>query len=300
MLRLLQWYFRHISRLLPETSARLAARLFLTPQRYAIQSEAGRGLLASAERETRQGLHGDVCVRRWRPKGGSKAGSRTAPRVLLLHGWSDRAANLGDLIDRLLRQGFDVTAPDLPGHGDSAGRLTHMRDWMTFLRDLSRNNGPWHAVVGHSLGGFAAAAAVRRDLRQYGDPVETDRLVLIAPPNGSLDMLHIFGDILHVPPSIRLRTEWELSRIIKADFAAFSTAQALAGFAGEALVLHDRDDQRVPFTHFETIRRTAPSQQFHVTEGLGHRRILADSRVLDRISEFLDDGGVQVSRSATG
>lgn len=291
MLRLLQWYFRYFSRLLPETSARLAARLFLTPQRYAIQSEVGRELLETAQRETRQGLHGEVCVRRWPNEG---------PRVLLLHGWSDRAANLGELIDRLLRQGFDVTAPDLPGHGDSAGRQAHMRDWMTFLRDLSRSNGPWHAVIGHSLGGFAAAAAVRRDLRQYGAPVETERLVLIAPPNGSLDMLHIFGDILHVPPSIRLRTEWELSRIIEADFAAFYTAQALAGFAGEALVLHDRDDQRVPFSHFETIRRAAATQQFHVSEGLGHRRILADAGVLDRISDFLGDGSVQESWSTAG
>lgn len=280
MIRLLQWYFRYLSKLLPGYSGRFAAKLFLTPGRYPIQSDAGRELMNTAEQETLDTIAGPMAVRRW-PNDG--------PRVLLIHGWSDRGPNLGDLIRHLLDEGYDVTAPDLPGHGDSAGKRTSMREWMTALRQLSVRAGEWHAVIGHSLGGFAAAASTRTDLPQYGPSVKAERLVLIAPPDRSGAMLDLFGNVLRIPSSVRFRAANELSRIVQADFEDFSTAEAVANFPGEALVFHDREDQRVPFSHFENIRRLAPDRQFVVTEGLGHRRILSDTRVLEQIGEFLDE-----------
>lgn len=281
MLRLLQLYFATFARFAPRFSGRLVARLFLTPQHYPVQSDAGRELLATAERQ-RAGDEAAAVVYRWRNRG---------PRVLVLHGWSDRAANLGDVIRRLLDAGYDVTAADMPAHGDARGKRTNMREWQLVLRGLSPESG-WHAVVAHSLGAFVASVLTRGDLPQYGTPAIVDRLVLLAPPNASMDMLDIFCDALRVPPSVRVHAVRVLSDIIHADFASFSTGAALAGYAGEALIIHDREDRRVPFSHFEAIRRNAPRHRYVETQGLGHRRLLGDDETLDFVAGFLRKGSL--------
>jgi len=287
MIRILQWYFAYLARFMPRVSTRLAVRLFLTPGRYPVQSAAGRELLASAERRTLLTDAGSIVVYRWRSAG---------PRVLVLHGWSDCAANLGELVRRLLDEGYDVTAPDLPAHGASSGKRTNMREWLLAIRTLAVNTADWHAVVAHSLGAFAAATATRRDVPQYGPAVRTDRLVLIAPPNRSMDMLRMFGGFLSIPADILASAERELSLIIHAQFSAFSTAHAVAEFSGDAMIIHDRDDQRVPFTHFEAIRNTAPNHYHVETSGLGHRRLLADDATLNAIVGFLDGSPTEVAR----
>ena len=60
---------------------------------------------------------GRVATWTWR---GEAAASRG--RVMLVHGWSGRALVMTAFVEPLLRQGIDVVAIDLPGHGDSDGR----------------------------------------------------------------------------------------------------------------------------------------------------------------------------------
>ncbi|MDX1455436.1 MAG: alpha/beta fold hydrolase [Gammaproteobacteria bacterium] len=280
MIRLLRFYFAGLARFMPGTSAGLLARLFTTPGRHGLQSTAGKRLLESAERGSINSISGNVTFYRWRNRG---------PRVLVLHGWSDQAANLGELIDVLLAAGYDVTAPDLPAHGDSAGNTAHMKQWLVAIRMLSAGVPKWHAVLGHSLGGFAAAASTREDLPHYGTPVKAGKLVLIAPPDRSSTMLRMVAGHLQAPERIIERTASLLSEWIDADFNSFSTAENVANFDGKALVIHDRDDNRVPFAHFEAIREAAPEQDFIATASLGHRRILDNARVQASIVEFLDE-----------
>ena len=97
-----------LSRVAPGAAAWLADRLFLTPPRHAAP-ERERHLLARVQ-------FGKVCV----------AGRRiatwtwgTGPRIMLVHGWGGRGAQLGAFVEPLVANGFSVAWFDGPAHGAS-------------------------------------------------------------------------------------------------------------------------------------------------------------------------------------
>jgi hypothetical protein len=83
-------------------------------------TDAERAALASANRMQ----YGDGNVA-WAWGGG--------PPVVLVHGWSGRAAQMAPLAARISEYGFRAIAMDVSGHGDSPGRRT---EWGYFLRDI--------------------------------------------------------------------------------------------------------------------------------------------------------------------
>lgn len=102
-----------------------------------------------------------------------------APGVLLLHGAGDTPQTLGELAEHLHAEGFDVSAPLLPGHGRSVRDFARVnaRAWQTAALaayDELHEGRPWTAIVGLSMGG---ALAVLTAAARPG----TAALVLLAP-----------------------------------------------------------------------------------------------------------------------
>ena len=102
-----------------------------------------------------------------------RAGS--GPTIFLIHGITNSGQSWEPAM-RLLARDFDVIAPDLPGHGDSArqrgdhslgGHACVMRDLLQVL-EVERAT-----VVGHSLGGGVAMQF------SYQFPDMVERLVLV-------------------------------------------------------------------------------------------------------------------------
>jgi hypothetical protein len=57
------------------------------------------------------------------------------------------------------------------------------------------------------------------------------------------------------------------------------------------LVVHDRDDREVPWHDGAAIAAAWPGAALFTTEGIGHRKVLRDSRVVARVVDFLTGGG---------
>ncbi|MFP4430535.1 MAG: alpha/beta fold hydrolase [Spirochaetota bacterium] len=117
--------------------------------------------------------------------------------VLLLHGYLDHALVNGKTIRLLFAAGYDVLAPDLPGHGLSDGEEAAIDDFATYAEALRSvlvdpaSNAPATPAtsatptdsatpgslfaVGHSAG----AAAVLAYCNRYGCPFAS--VVLVAP-----------------------------------------------------------------------------------------------------------------------
>jgi pimeloyl-ACP methyl ester carboxylesterase len=57
--------------------------------------------------------------------------------------------------------------------------------------------------------------------------------------------------------------------------------------AAQALVIHDRDDRMMPWIHGATVARLWPGARLMSTDGLGHRRILADESVTRAAADFI-------------
>lgn len=104
-----------------------------------------------------------------------RGGKVHRPEFLFLHGLGSNALSWSGLIANLAVESDQVTALDLPGHGDNpqeAARIDALVDYVvTHLRSLSGKV----CLVGHSLGAWVAATAASAVL----DAVSA--LVLIAP-----------------------------------------------------------------------------------------------------------------------
>ena len=55
---------------------------------------------------------------------------------------------------------------------------------------------------------------------------------------------------------------------------------------GRALVIHDRGDREVPFLSAQALHRAWAGSELLATDGLGHRRLLSDPRVVERAVRF--------------
>ena len=88
-------------------------------------------------------------------------------KALLIHGLSSNSSTWWRIADALKDNGWDVTTPDLRGHGTADRAASYaLEDYAGDLPD-----GPWDLIVGHSLGG---AIAVLR-------AATTKQLVLLDP-----------------------------------------------------------------------------------------------------------------------
>ena len=76
-------------------------------------------------------------------------------RALLIHGLSSSGATWWRVREQLESEGWEVTTPDLRGHGTAERAESYAIT--DYVSDLP--SGPWDLVIGHSLGGAIAAVA---------------------------------------------------------------------------------------------------------------------------------------------
>ena len=267
----LQGFFRLSSSLAPELAARRGLDLFLKPQRHR-RPGWEQELLAQGERID---FPGGVAV--WRFGHGPK-------RALLVHGWDGRGSQLGRFVPALLEAGFEVILFDFPAHGDSDGKHTHLREWISVLGDLAESFGKIDAVIAHSLGGTATLLAAALDAR-----LKPKAVVVIGSPNYIADIFQGFYGIVGMRGRARHKFEqkiFEKTQIHpRRDFPT-SFAPLLQV---PLLVVHDLDDDAVKFDHAQQLMREMPGARLLKTQGLGHRRILKSEEVVEDIIDFLFD-----------
>lgn len=261
-------YFAVASRVLPDLARRQAERLFTVPPRY-----AGRGSqLVDARRETVVSAQHSLAV--W------QSGPRTAPAVLLVHGWGGRGVQMGSFVTPLLANGYRVVWFDQPGHGESGRGPVALPDFVGALQTLVATHGPFEAAIGHSLGAAALGVAMRRGL-------ELRRVVFVSPPASIIEHAHKFARLLGITPRIREAMRHRLERRYGEPFAEIDRIDDLARLDLPALFVHDQGDAEVPFEHTLRLSARMPRAQQIKTYGLGHYRLLRDDSVVRAIVGFV-------------
>lgn len=218
--------------------------------------------------------------------------------VVLLHGWQGRASQFGPLVRELRAEGFTVVAIDAPAHGSAPGRRAYLPDWIEALQEVQKRAGGFHAVVGHSFGGLAAALAATGG-------VQTRRLVTVSAPSAASVLFSQFRSQLgygnRVDQALRARFE---RTVLGAggSISDFDVASRGPDPTLDALVVHDRRDRRVPFEQAEVLRAALSAEAVHVS-GAGHSGILRSEECLDAVPAFLirpDRASAHDAHSARG
>jgi pimeloyl-ACP methyl ester carboxylesterase len=206
--------------------------------------------------------------------------------VYLMHGWGGRGAQFAELVEPLVRSGPRVVMFDAPAHGDSehgpsGPRRTNGVEFARALDDVFARFGPAEAVVAHSLGTIATYLALR-----FGW-LGTERLVLIAPMVESQTLFDRYQSGVGFGPRTRRAFDRSVLEWIGIPVAEFDArVQAAHVESVPTLVVADRDDRQTPYADAVDLAETVGAD-IMTTRGLGHRRILRDPQVVQRVVAFI-------------
>lgn len=202
------------------------------------------------------------------------------PTVLLLHGWNGHAGQMTAFVDPLVAAGHHVVAIDLPAHGRSSGTATTLVLLSSLIAELGRRFRPLHGVVAHSFGAAATGLAMPRGL-------EVQRVALLAPPRQPKQFVQAFADLVGLAPSQVDAFAEAVERRVGVPFSAVDVVPAVRQARAGLLVVHDLDDADVPFVDGQSIAEAWPGGKFLGTQGLGHRKVLRDAKVIQHVLRFI-------------
>lgn len=291
-LRLLRPLVRAASFVAPATTGNLAFRLFCTPPRCRARSGNGNGTARTAAARLAQARPvavpfpcGSLSAHVFEPPE-RDADAAPAPSVILVHGWTGEAAFMTAFVAPLLARGFRVVAFDLPGHGGSTGRELNIPLGVASLAAVTRAFQPVHAIVTHSFGGAIAMAALAGSVP--GQPrVEAQRLAMIAAPSSMALITRQYGRTLGLGRRGQAALERRIHVVAGAPVESFEGRDQLAAIARPTLLIHCHDDRELDIGHAEALAQAGPFVRLQPMRGLGHRRILQATPVVEAVARFV-------------
>jgi pimeloyl-ACP methyl ester carboxylesterase len=201
-------------------------------------------------------------------------------KILLVHGWSGRGTQLYKIADELLKNGFSTLSFDAPGHGKSPGNATIMIEFIETILFLQQKYGPFEAAIGHSLGGISLLNANRKGLK-------IKHLITIGSADIIKDIIDDFVNNLKLQPKIGIALQHHFEKKYGQSMHDFSAFLSAKDVDIPVLIIHDKDDTEVSVKCAINIHKNLKKGQLMITKGLGHRKILGNTDVLEKTIDFL-------------
>ncbi|HEX3530396.1 MAG TPA: alpha/beta fold hydrolase [Thermoanaerobaculia bacterium] len=263
---------RLASSLAPGIAARVAHRLFFTPRRARVR-DSEREVLARGELFSLTVCGDRVVGHAW----------GQGPTVLLAHGWGGHSGQMTAFVDPLVAAGFRAVAIDLPGHGESAGRVSSLVHFAAALSRAAALFGPVLGLVAHSFGAAGSTYALSGGL-------VAERAVFFAPPAGFESFWARFRMGVGVSQEVLKRMLRDAEGWLNVRFDDITPAGLAPRMTTPLLVFHDPEDGEIPFEEGAALARRWPGAELRPAGGLGHLRILRDERCVAEAVRFLTRG----------
>lgn len=275
-LKLIRYYFSVLSRLSPSLAVRSSHKLF----HYPVNSKRkNKNEITLPSPHTFQiPLYNDLTLQ------GYRWGDSTHPKVLLVHGWSTTSRSMSHFTDNLLKNNYQVISYDALRHGNSKGHFSDLAGWADSVQAVMEQIGPVECIVAHSFGGAAVIVASKLGL-------DTKKLVFIAPIHDISAVADNFAKHLHIPLNIVANMRSYTWSNNEKNFHKYGTNWkdiVISDFHVPTLLIHDSDDREIGIEHSQQICKMWPWATLVTTEGLGHRKILDDSKVGEEMSNFIN------------
>lgn len=261
-----------LTTLSPFLASRFAARLFLTPFRYKLpEREKEMDENSTQTRRLVPSINREIVVYEY---------GNSPRKILLVHGWSGRGTQLAIMAKSLLKHGYSVVSFDAPAHGKAPGKWSMMPFFIESVHFLENEYGPFEAAIGHSLGGMASLRAVRQDL-------SIKKLVIIGTADSVTHITREFAHNMKMNEKVARKMKAYFDRKFGEDMDNYSGAVSAEHVHIPTLVIHDEHDVDVHISSAHQIVEKLPQGELFITEELGHRRILGNSKVINKIIDFL-------------
>lgn len=282
---LITFTFKVVGFVSPVLAGRLALKLFMTPTRFRTPRKE-KVLRESADLKFVTVHNRKISVRSW--------GDEGSPSVLISHGWGGRCTQLHAFIEPLVEAGYRVVGFDVPGHGDSEGKLTNMMDVAYTISEIEKQeDAPFEAIIGHSFGSGTTLLAIDK----YG--VVAQKVVLISCFSNVKWVTSLFGELFDLKESTLIamrdigRQRFKDTYGISWTWEDVSPEHTVHSFKGDLFLIHDEDDHEVPTSEAEALRNAAPQALTMTTSGYGHRKILMNKEVVQATVDFIQGDGTK-------
>lgn len=204
----------------------------------------------------------------------------SSKKILLVHGWSGRGTQLFKIADELVKAGYSTISFDAPAHGKSPGKTTIMSEFVETILEIDQQFGPFEGAVGHSLGGMSLLNAVKKRFK-------IKRLAIIGSGDVVQDILDDFVEKLELKPSISLKLREHFEKKYGQEMDSYSGYKSAMEIAIPVLVIHDKNDPEVAVSAGINIHNHLKNGTLYLTEGLGHRKILGNPIVIEKVVHFV-------------
>ena len=203
-------------------------------------------------------------------------------KILFVHGWSSRASKFHKIISEFKSKNFDITAVDMPAHGQSLSKRSHLPEFCDVVYDLSKNNGPYDTIIGHSMGAVAALNAVKMGQN-------FNNVVLISPAAYNIEP--IFRNFVSL---FGLSEEFYVKSMFDSYEAKdgrkppnYGPDKFATKIESRCLIIHSEDDAQANPKVAEKIHEDIKNSKLMMATNLGHMRTLTDDKVIETIEEFI-------------
>jgi pimeloyl-ACP methyl ester carboxylesterase len=269
--KLVGTYLNCLSYISKNYAAEKALMLFSKPRKGQI-TEVQSAFLKTAIKERFKYKSNSIMTYRW---------SGNKQTVLLVHGWESNSGRWIPLINHLKEKDCNIIALDAPAHGNSGSDIFNALLYSEFINVVAQKFQP-SIIIGHSVGGMATVFFQHKyHLKSI------KKMVLLGTPSGFIDVLKRYTDML----SYNQRIINQLNSIIIERFGAspesLSSAKYLETINSEGLIIHDEDDDIIPYSDALQIKNKFKNSKLITTKGLGHS--LDHKTVTSYISRFIED-----------
>lgn len=200
-------------------------------------------------------------------------------KILLIHGWSGRGTQLYKIAETLVDQGFEILSFDGPAHGESSGNHIIFEEFVETVIYLNHTHGNFQAAIGHSFGGMILLNAIYRGM-------VLDKFTIISSGNKVEDVIKSFVKNIHLSPKVAKKMIQYIENRTGKDIDQLASSEFIRNSSIPGLIIHDNSDFEVPVSCAYQIKDSIKNGTLLITEKLGHRRILRDSQVINKIITF--------------
>ena len=203
-----------------------------------------------------------------------------AKKILLLHGWQSHTYRWKPYVEQLIAQGYMVFAFDAPGHGLSTGSFLSVPFYSEVIEKMILRIGQPDAIVGHSIGGFAALFTLHRT-----PSLSSGKLVVMASPGEATEFFEFYKSALSLSQRSVDLTIKSFKELYNHGPEYFSAPQFASTITIPGLIIHDEDDKETSVNHSRQVHQQWSNSRLLITKGLGHN--LKSAEIVKEVVQFI-------------
>ena len=124
-------------------------------------------------------------------------------------------------------------------------------------------------------------------LRAVKEGLDTKKLVIIGTANSITHITREFAKNLKMNRKVADKMKAHFDKKFDIDLDSYSGAISAKEVNTPSLVVHDENDVDVEISSAHDIHEALENSELYITKGLGHRRILGDPKVINKITTFI-------------